>query len=127
MTIHQKCLKSSKYASFNDKLPSKRELQILKFVNSHDNYKLKDIREAIWPGLLDRCYKSLDYYNKLYGNMFIANPARIDALAKHMVSGYGSGIIAKMVKRGYLVYDTQYRWHITEYGVSKIISHELAA
>ena len=96
----------------------------MKFVNSHDNYKLKDIREAIWPGLLDRCYKSLEYY----GNMFhIANPARIDALAKHMASGYGSSIIAKMVKRGYLVYDTQYRWHITEYGVSKIISYELAA
>ena len=123
MKIHKKCLKSSKYATWNTKLPSRRELQILKFMNTHDNYKLADIREAIWPGLLDRCYKSVLQYEAYHMQL----PTRIDALAKHMASGYGSSIIAKMVKRGWLMYDTDYRWHITEYGAAKLVTNDLAA
>jgi len=122
MRIHQKCLKAVNPKLNHKQVYGNRTLQILKFVNEHDNWKLSDIREAIWPGLFDRTYKNITYIEV---NVKYMNPERLIALAKHTVSGYGSDIFAKCVRRGWLVYDTQYRWHITELGVSKLIEREL--
>lgn len=123
MGIHAKCRKAiSKYATSVKALPGPRMLQVLKFVNEHDNYKLSDIRESVWPGLFDRAYRNITWFES---NVKYMNPERLIALAKHQVAGYSSCLFAKLVKRGWLVYDTSYRWHITELGVSKIIEHEL--
>jgi len=99
-----------------------RTLQILRFVNDHDNWKLSDIREAIWPGLFNSICKSITYFEVNVKYMY---PEQFIASEKRTMSGYGSSIFARCVRQGWLVYDTQYRWHITELGVSKLIEHEL--
>lgn len=121
MDIHPKCKKAGCSPTLNKKLgPVAR--RVLEFVNTHDNWKLADIRNALWPSLLDRCYKSITYYE---WNMKCLNPCRIDALAKHMASGYNSCMFAKLVRRGWLVYDTSYRWHLTEMGAAKLVENDL--
>ena len=121
MEIHSRCRKASSSPTLNRPLGPMAK-KVLLFVNTHDNYKLADIREAVWPGLLDRCYKSVSWFES---NVKHLNPCRIDALAKHMASGYNSCLFAKLVKRGWLAYDTSYRWHITELGAARLVMDDL--
>ena len=121
MDIHPRCKKAGCSPTLSKKLgPVAR--RVLEFVNIHDNWKLADIRNALWPSLLDRCYKSVTHFES---NVRFLNPCRIDALAKHMASGYNSCMFAKLVQRGWLVYDTSYRWHLTEMGAAKLVENDL--
>lgn len=121
MDIHPRCKKASKHHAINKPL-GPRMRQVLEFVDTHDGYKLSDIRKALWPWLLDHCYRSVE---QLESNHHFINPCRIDALANHMMNGYNSGMFAKLVQRGWLAYDTNYRWHLTDLGAAKLVENDL--
>ena len=121
MDIHPRCKLAGSSPTLKPRLgPVAR--RVLEFVNTHDNWKLADIRNAVWPGLLDRCRKSITYFEWEAKHL---NTCQIDALAKHMASGYNSCMFAKLVRRGWLAYDTSYRWHLTDLGALKLVESDL--